>query len=152
MTLYFKRISDYYKYIVNLYFMRKIIASSIFLSLVALVFIQASSVNAAQKITSSLTSPLTYFKLGGQVVYSFHNRLFPLAKVIVKVTDKNTHQIFTTVTSKNGRYEFLLPKDTYKVKPMEKDRFNFWTQVIALTKNNTDVDFTVHNKDKDGNR
>lgn len=114
--------------------------------------VQLNTVSASEKVLSTLTSPLTYFKLGGKVMYDFHNKLFPLANVTVKVTDDKTHQTFSTVTSKNGTYEFLLTKDTYKVKPTEKYEFNFWTRMVSLMKNTTDINFTVHNKDKDGNK
>jgi len=140
--------------------MKRITLLTLSLLAVATLVMQVTTVSAKDKdhdkddhkpMTSPVTSMMTSFKLGGKVLFSFHNRFSPFANEVVRAINNKTHQIFFTNTDSSGVYQFTLAKGVYVVEPKDTSYYSFsgHAKTVHLDKNITDVNFYLPKKDDD---
>lgn len=114
----------------------------------------ASTAQADYKNGKPLTSPVTFFKISGDVTYKFFKffsnngqRFVPADDVTVTAKNVVTGDTYVTETNAQGEYSFsIAEKGVYLVTPSEGDTNVFAPAVKAVQVNKTgsknNVDFT----------
>jgi hypothetical protein len=113
----------------------------------------ATSAAADTKNGSPLTSPVTFFKISGDVTYKFFKffsnngqRFAPAEGVTVEARNIFTNDVYITTTDEDGEYSFSIQeKGMYLVSPSDDDEAEFFAPPIkhvnankAGSKNNVD--------------
>lgn len=117
--------------------------TALILILAVCVCFQAAVLPVQAKTPKPLSSPLTYFKLQGHILFKGKNRLIPAENIMVEAINQETKQLFKTATNEDGHYEFSLQNNTtYIVIPhATHGEFTPSQQAIYLTKNTFHIQF-----------
>jgi hypothetical protein len=133
---------------------RKLITALSLVTAFAVVFSAqlATSAAADTKNGSPLTSPVTFFRISGDVTYKmfkfFSNngqRFVPAEGVTVEARNIFTNDVYTTTTDKNGDYTFSLEeKGMYLVSPSDDEADVFAPSIRPVPANKAGVKNNVN--------
>lgn len=114
----------------------------------------ATSASADTKNGSPLTSPVTFFKISGDVTYKFFKffsnngqRFAPAEDVTIEARNIFTNTVYETTTDDEGNYEISVEeKGVYLVSPTDAETDVFAPAIKAVHANKTgarnNVNFT----------